>query len=136
MSCRIRSALLIGGNEIDPLWNPIKSRLTLGCGADSCGRCEVDSWDKADPNLGIICLFNKRYIVFIRSTILDAHPLVLADLVAFSLVNLINHWHLLGRNELYRLEHEVEPVNRLSHVNFLERLHKYVTFCCVRASHR
>jgi hypothetical protein len=133
MACRILGSHFVSRHEIDPLRNPIESGFAFRCRSKSRS-VQVDSWNKADPDFLVISLFNKSDIVFIRSTVFDPHPLVLADLIAFSFINLIDDRHFFCWHKFDRLHHEVEAVDCLSNVDFFEGFNKNVSLGSIRAS--
>ena len=59
---------------------------------------------------------------------------MLADLIAFSFINLIDDRHFFCWHKFDRLHHEVEAIDCLSNVDFFEGFNKNVSLSCVRAS--
>lgn len=131
----VRRSHLVRWHKVDTLRNSLETRLALGCRVYSCAG-QIDPRDQANPDLVFICLLDERDVFFVRPTVLDAHPLVLADLVALGLVDLVDDWHLFCRHHLVRVEHEVKTFARLPNVSLFECFNENVAFGGIRARDR
>jgi len=81
---------------------------------------KLDARNETDPDLAVEEALNKTDIIFVNTALLDAYPLVLADIIALRFVVLVDRCHLVGGQQCVLIQHEVQIGAGFLHVNLLE----------------